>query len=292
MDRPQIEELLPFYALDALNDEERELVEAYLKEHPEARQQVEEMGGAVSALPYGVPPIDPSPHSKEALMRRVAADQSATSSMRKQESRPRVMRLGNILQAFSMGVAIIAIVWAVILNTQLAQLRNEVLTLRNAIVAQANSLEQIDELRNEVSTLRKAVVAQANSLEQINQSVDQINAKLPQEIPAAVVTISLRGTDVQPQAQGQLIVDPNSESAVLVIAGLDQLEAGKTYQVWLIDGGTPESAGLLAVDENGQGVFIVTSEAAIGSFNALGISIEPEGGSSQPTGDIVVLSEL
>ena len=292
MDRPQIEELLPFYALDALNDEDKELVEAYLKEHPEARQQIEEMESAVAALPYGVQPVDPSPHSKVALMRRVAADQRATSSMRKQESRPRVMRLGNIFQAFSMGVAIVAIVWAVILNTQLAQLRNEVLTLRNAIVAQANSLEQIDELRNEVSTLRKAVVAQANSLEQINQSVDQINAKLPQEIPAAVVTISLRGTDVQPQAQGQLIVDPNSESAVLVIAGLDQLEAGKTYQVWLIDGGTPVSAGLLTVDEKGQGVFIVTSEAAIGSFNALGISIEPQGGSPQPTGDIVVLSEL
>ena len=292
MDLRQIEELLAFYALDALNDEEKELVEAYLKEHPEARQQIEEMGRAVSALPYGVAPVEPSPRSKEALMRRVAADQRASSLLQKQASRPRVMRLGNIFQAFSMGVATVAIVWAVILNTQLAQLRNEVLTLRNAIVAQANSLEQINELRNEVSTLRKAVVAQANSLEQINQSVDQINAKLPQEIPSAVLTISLKGTDVQPQAQGQLIVDPNSESAVLVIAGLDQLEAGKTYQVWLIDGGTPVSAGLLTVDENGQGVFIVTSEAAIGSFNALGISIEPEGGSPQPTGDIVVLSEL
>src|SRR5215216_2923587 len=264
----QIEELLSFYALDALNDEEKELVEAYLKEHPEARPQVEEMGNAVSALAYAVPPVDPSPRSKEALMRRVAADQRAASVTRNQHSQSRELKAGNIFQVFSMAVAIVAIVWAVILNTQLGQLRNEVLTLRNAIVAQASSLEQI------------------------NQSVDQINAKLPQEIPSAVLTISLKGTDVQPQAQGQLIVDPNSESAVLVIAGLDQLEAGKTYQVWLIDGGTPVSAGLLTVDENGQGVFIVTSEEAIGSFNALGISIEPEGGSPQPTGDIVVLSEL
>jgi anti-sigma-K factor RskA len=292
MDLRQIEELLVFYALDALNDEEKELVEAYLKGHPEARRQVEEMGRAVSALPYSVSPVEPSPRTKEALMRRVAADQRATFTMQEQPSRPRGLRLGNIFQALSLGVAILAIVWAVILNTQLAQLRNEVLTLRNAIVAQANSLEQIEELRNEVSTLRKAVVAQANSIEQINQSVDKINAKLPQEIPSAVVTISLKGTDVQPQAQGQLIADPNSESAVLVISGLDQLEAGKTYQVWLIDGGTPVSAGLLRVDENGQGVFIVDSEEAIGSFNALGISIEPEGGSPQPTGDIVVLSEL
>jgi anti-sigma-K factor RskA len=46
------------------------------------------------------------------------------------------------------------------------------------------------------------------------------------------------------------------------------------------------------VDENGQGVLIVTSELSIGSFQALGISVEPDGGSQQPTGDIVVLSDL
>jgi anti-sigma-K factor RskA len=92
--------------------------------------------------------------------------------------------------------------------------------------------------------------------------------------------------------QGQLIADPNSESAVLVISGLPKLEPGKTYQVWLIDGGAPISAGLLSVDENGQGVFIVNSDESIGSFNSLGISIEPDGGSQEPTGEIVVLSDL
>jgi anti-sigma-K factor RskA len=60
----------------------------------------------------------------------------------------------------------------------------------------------------------------------------------------------------------------------------------------LIDGGGPKSAGLLRVDSNGQAVLNVTSELTIGEFNALGISVEPEGGSQQPTGDIVVLSDL
>jgi len=76
-----------------------------------------------------------------------------------------------------------------------------------------------------------------------------------------------------------------------VIAGLATLEPGKTYQVWLIEG-APVSAGLLTVDANGQGVLILTAETAISSFKSIGISIEPEGGSEQPTGDIVVLSDL
>ena len=53
MDVERIEELLPFYALDALSDEERELVEAYLAEHPEVRAQMGELQSVAEALPYG-----------------------------------------------------------------------------------------------------------------------------------------------------------------------------------------------------------------------------------------------
>jgi anti-sigma-K factor RskA len=122
--------------------------------------------------------------------------------------------------------------------------------------------------------------------------VEQINQQLGQASSSTVITISLKGTSARPQAQGELIADPNSQSAVLVVNGLADLEQGKTYQVWLIDSSGPVSVGLLAVDANGQGFLIITSETAIGSFNSLGISVEPEGGSPQPSGDIVVLSEL
>ena len=261
MDPRRIEELLPFYALDALTDEERGLVEEYLREHPDARAQMQEMGEAASALPYGVAAVEPAPRTKQALMARIAVDVRARSSSKEQPSHPRAMRFANIFRAFSMGVAVIAMVWAIVLNFQLSQLRKEVSTLNTALVAQSKSLQQI-------------------------------NAQLTQAGSSAVKTISLKGTKARPQAQGQLIADPKSDSAVLVIAGLAQLEVGKTYQVWLIQGQTPVSAGLLSVDASGQAVLIVTSDVSISSFSALGISIEPDGGSTQPTGDIVVLSDL
>jgi anti-sigma-K factor RskA len=258
---PRIEELLPFYALDALSDEEKELVETYLAKHPEVREQIGDLQSAVSALPYSVIPVEPPRRLKDALMARVAVDERSSASEQKQAAVPRQSRWANLFPAFSFAVATVAVVWVVILNIQLSQLRHEVSSLGDALVAQSNSLEQI-------------------------------NAKLPQTPESAAMTISLKGTKVQPQAQGQLIADPKSESAVLVITGLGQLEAGKTYQVWLIDAGGPKSAGLLTVDAHGQGVLIVSSDAQIGSFKALGISVEPDGGSPQPTGDIVVLSDL
>ena len=256
---PRIEELLPFYALDALTDEEKGLVEAYLVEHPQLRAQINEWQSTADAMPYGVTPVEPQRRLKDALMARVAVEQRA--SEQKQAPRPRESRWANLFPAFSFAVATVAVLWAVMLNIQLSQLRNDVSALGDALIAQSNSIEQI-------------------------------SAKLPQTPVSAAITVSLKGTDVQPQAQGQLIADPNSQSAVLVIVGLDQLEAGRTYQVWLIDSGGPQSAGLLTVDANGQGVLIVTSELSIGSFQALGISVEPDGGSPQPTGDIVVLSDL
>ena len=262
---PRIEELLPFYVLDALTDEERELVESYLAEHPEAREQMSDLHSAASALPYGISPVEPPRHVKKTLMARVTADAEARARSRAQR-RPsypllRGMRGENILRTFTLGIATLAIVWVIILNTKISQLQNEIATLNNTLAAQSDSLEQIIE-------------------------------NLPKAPPSNVITVSLKGTDIQPRAHGQLIADPEEQSAVLVISGLPKLEANRTYQVWLISGGTPVSAGLLAIDESGQGVVIVTSDESIGSFKTLAISVEPEGGSPQPTGEIVVASDL
>lgn len=260
--RQQVEELLPFYALDALTDEERELVERYLAEHPEARPDVEAMEKTASALPYGTTPIEPPRRVKSALMARVAAEERArVSEPAPRQATRRTLNVENLFRALSLGAATIAILWAIALNMQVARLRDEISALNQQVANQS-------------------------------ESINQIITNLPQTNPSNVITVSLRGTESQPQAQGQLITDPTSRSAVLLITGLPPLEAGQTYQVWLIDGGAPVSAGLLTVDENGQGVFVVDSEESISSFNKLGISIEPNGGSPQPTGDIVVLSDI
>ena len=271
-----IEELLPFYALGALTDEERELVEDYLGEHPEVRAQIKEMEFAASALPYSAPPVKPSDRLKKTLMERIAADQRARSSVPVKDSLPRPAKPQNrfmgILQfsfgALSLVVAVMAIALLYGLNRQVSQLQGEVAALKSALVAQANRVEQL------------------------NQAFDEVNANLPQATPSALTVFAINGTEVQPDAHGQLMTDPNSHSAVLVVAGLPPLQAGMTYQIWLIEGDTPKSAGLLNVDDYGQGVSILTPDQAFSSFDALGISIEPEEGSLLPTGDIVMLGQF
>ena len=258
-----IEDLLPFYALDALTEEERVQVEAYLVNHPEARARLEELNRAAAVLPVSVSPVEPLPGTKSVLLARVKADAEARSQASPrpaEQSSRRLSRFESFFRPLGFALAALALIWILLLNLQVVRLRDQMTALNDALVAQSNSLSQIMQ-------------------------------QLPQGTPSDTITVSLKGTDVEPQAQGQLIADPRSQSAVLVVTGLPPLEAGKTYQVWLI-GGAPVSAGLLTVDANGQGVLIITSTESIGSFQSLGISVEPEGGSSQPTGDIVVLSDF
>jgi anti-sigma-K factor RskA len=102
----------------------------------------------------------------------------------------------------------------------------------------------------------------------------------------------VHGTQAQPEARGRLFAAPESESALLVMLGLDPLPPSSVYQLWLIDRGTPVSVGFLQVDEQGSGRAIIEAPGPVGRFTALGISVEPQGGSPSPLGEIVVLSPI
>jgi anti-sigma-K factor RskA len=240
-------------------------VETYLTQHPEARAQVQDLQSGAAALPDSVAPVEPPRRVKEALMARVTADIQAReqiSSRMTAQSQParRGLRFEDFLRVLSLGAAGLAILWAFVLNAQVARLQQQISSLNEQVAAQSQSIHTLIE-------------------------------NLPQSEPSDVITVSLESTGEQPRPLGQLIANPNDTSAVVVISGLPPLEPGQTYQVWLI-GDAPVSAGLLTVDEKGQSVLIITSEEAIGSFNSLGISIEPEGGSMEPSDQIVILSDI
>jgi anti-sigma-K factor RskA len=99
--------------------------------------------------------------------------------------------------------------------------------------------------------------------------------------------------DVQGLA-GSVLVDNDKSTAVLVLWNLPQLEAGETYQVWLLDAdGKRTSGGLFTpVDKQGYTTATIQSPVPIGEFDGLGVTVEPEGGSPGPTGPRVLAVDL
>ena len=85
-------------------------------------------------------------------------------------------------------------------------------------------------------------------------------------------------------AAGRLV--PTSEGSYLVVAGLSEAPDNHTYQLWLMNDGTPESAGVFEVSD---GLKVLETGSLEGS-DAAAITVEPEGGSQQPTSDPVLAS--
>jgi anti-sigma-K factor RskA len=65
---------------------------------------------------------------------------------------------------------------------------------------------------------------------------------------------------------------------------LPPLPAGKIYQVWLVAGGPPVSAGLVAPDEVGRGASFFRTPVDVTGPVTVAVTIEPAGGVPAPTG--------
>lgn len=179
---------------------------------------------------------------------------------------------------------------------------NSVLENRVATLAEENDQLQLQvsnlaqrekELEADVDTLaerNEQLVAQLDALELESERARQVMTILTSP---RVETVTIPGNpETQPQAEGQLIVDAESNTAILVVTGMEPLPADRVYQVLLIQGSEHETAETFVVDTQGESVLIVSSENPLGVFDAVGVSIEPEGGSEQRTGEIVLLGSL
>lgn len=104
--------------------------------------------------------------------------------------------------------------------------------------------------------------------------------------------ITLRGVDDSGQVVASLrcriIVSPNSESAVMVAENFPVLDDTSTYQVWLRRDGEINSLGVFQVDAAGSGLLIFTADVLAQPFESIGVTVEPLGGSTEPTTPSVV----
>ncbi len=108
--------------------------------------------------------------------------------------------------------------------------------------------------------------------------------------PQRLVTLS--NTQFAPGANGTLVVSPNGHDFTLVVADLARLDVSKQYQVWLIKGTGHTSVGVFSVDPNGYASLEISAPESLTQYDAIGISIEPAGGSQMPTGSSVLRGDL
>lgn len=120
--------------------------------------------------------------------------------------------------------------------------------------------------------------------------------ELAQRIQAeqsAIALLAYPGTQIISASEtrsGSLLINTRSNTAILLTHDLPELPADKTYQIWLIDEqGNRVSGGLfLPQTEQAYNLVEVDRSYPLEDFVALGVTIEPWGGSPGPTGTNVL----
>ncbi|HEX6291155.1 MAG TPA: anti-sigma factor [Herpetosiphonaceae bacterium] len=92
-------------------------------------------------------------------------------------------------------------------------------------------------------------------------------------------------------ASGRFWASPQLSVACLVAQGLPDPGSGKVYQVWLNQGGTPIGVGTF-VPQSGNGWVLLPVDQPLATYQGVGVTIEPRGGSQQPTSPAVLRGAL
>jgi anti-sigma-K factor RskA len=89
-------------------------------------------------------------------------------------------------------------------------------------------------------------------------------------------------------ATGFVLISADGEDGALIVDGLPPLKEGQEYQLWLIRDGQRISGAVFSTDENNYGGTRIRAPRSLLDYSAVGITIEPEGGSPAPTGTQVL----
>jgi anti-sigma-K factor RskA len=101
-------------------------------------------------------------------------------------------------------------------------------------------------------------------------------------------TIELKGSWAEQGATAE-VASMQGNEIVLVARNMPSVPEDRTCQIWVIKGDVPEPSGLFQPDGNGTATPITNS---IKKADVIAVTVEPAGGSEQPTSDPVLLAEL
>lgn len=125
------------------------------------------------------------------------------------------------------------------------------------------------------------------------QKLYQQQSKLAQQVETSQLTLAAMSypeTQALPitaeNISGTLLLAKEQNIAVIITWNLPVLQSNQTYQIWLIDPQGKRTSGGIFNSQPGLPYTSTTVSSPVGlvNFNGIGVTIEPAGGSLQPTG--------
>jgi anti-sigma-K factor RskA len=100
--------------------------------------------------------------------------------------------------------------------------------------------------------------------------------------------VALEGSGPAQQARVEVMI-LEDHRAVLMAEGMPPVPEDKTFQIWVIEDDVPQPSGLFEVREDRVAVVV---ENPVDGADAIAVTVEPDGGSPQPTTDPMLIARL
>lgn len=110
--------------------------------------------------------------------------------------------------------------------------------------------------------------------------------------PGGMRAVPLSPPDAASHATGFVLISADGDEGALVVDGLPSLGEDQEYQLWLIRDGQRTSGAVFSTDEKSYGGTRIRAPLSLLEYSAVGITVEPTGGSPQPTGKQVLAGSL
>ena len=280
----EVRELLPAYALDALSDAERPLVEAAIPGCEGCAELLVEYQSVATGLLQVAPVSLPPPALRASLLLQAGVTRLTTIS-KPAHSRGILQSLVDWLSGAAStprwslaAAAVIAVVGFGLLGNQLSNLSSQARALADQAASQQDLARQLQtRLDTQSATLR-----QMEGQLVADRRIVQVAAD------GAARTVLIANKQLPPTSTVYLRFSDNNQAAVLSVANLPQLSDQQTYQLWLFDAtGKPIPSALFSQVAT---AVLVEAPSALGSYKNFAVSIEPRAGSNSPTGPVVAVA--
>lgn len=251
MKREELLDLIPAYAIGALDADERAELEASLRHDPELQALLADYQAVAGHLVALVPPREAPSHLQADLRQRLAASRGSTAAGTVHRPAavqpPARRRLMWILSAAAVLVIVLA----------------AVLVARFGVGDDSDPASEAAQVYYEL--------------------LEHPDARQYQVVAGEVVDT----------VGGDLVVSPDGKRAVLCVKHLPPITDEQTFQMWLVDSaGVRSSAGMFQNDPPQEKLYFeVPFDGPVTTYQAVGVSLEPAGGSphaDRPTGPRVL----
>jgi anti-sigma-K factor RskA len=276
----QLHLLTGAYALNALDEQERAAFERHALAAEETREEVRGLSETAALLAYGTPAAAPPPELKSKVMasirntRQLPADAVVSDLAAARGRKPRSREVGGRLARRGFGAAggagpgrarsTTAVRWlgaaAAALFVAAAALGGWAVGLANE---QHRTQQQMQALAQEHAEVMALLMAPDSKV---------IPGRMPD---GAVVTVALSA---------------QSGKGAVITQNLPELAEGQVYELWLINGNSAKPAGMVSPGQPGRTDMTMLPDVA--GATHLGITVEPVGGSPQPTSAPVMVQKL